>query len=370
MSNTDGIKVSVVMPIYNAYEYLRPAIDSVLDQTLGEIELICVDDGSTDRSLDILKEYKDKDERVRILTENNAGPSFARNKGLARARGDYVIFLDADDFYEPTLLEKLYLLAEGDELDIAITEYDIYNMRNSSFESKIPADHAEIFEDGKVVSKSEYPNYIFQCTENYVWNKLFRTSFLRSRELSFDQDLRVFEDVYFVMTSLALADRVGKNFEVLIHHRVYPNQSRTKFFHKYYMQVPDVYVRLKEFLMAHGSYLPLLQSFLNISASRCYKVYNVLWWDAKAIFWEKLHDKGVAEQLGWERALTEHIENDDVREFVGSVLVNNHKKEVKRFLKGLKTKPERVRGKLRNMRLRRRISAVFSWIFGRSKEKL
>ena len=110
MSNTDGIKVSVVMPIYNAYEYLRPAIDSVLDQTLGEIELICVDDGSTDRSLDILKEYKDKDERVRILTENNAGPSFARNKGLARARGDYVIFLDADDFYEPTLLEKLYLL--------------------------------------------------------------------------------------------------------------------------------------------------------------------------------------------------------------------------------------------------------------------
>ena len=136
------------------------------------------------------------------------------------------------------------------------------------------------------------------------------------------------------------------------------------------MQVPDVYVRLKEFLMAHGSYLPLLQSFLNISASRCYKVYNVLWWDAKAIFWEKLHDKGVAEQLGWERALTEHIENDDVREFVGSVLVNNHKKEVKRFLKGLKTKPERVRGKLRNMRLRRRISAVFSWIFGRSKEKL
>ena len=101
------IKVSVVMPIYNAYDYLRPAIDSVLGQTLADIELICVDDGSTDRSLDIIKEYQKSDSRIRILTESNAGPSIARNKGLARARGEFVIFLDADDFYEKNLLSAL-----------------------------------------------------------------------------------------------------------------------------------------------------------------------------------------------------------------------------------------------------------------------
>ena len=365
-----SIKVSVIMPIYNAYDYLRVAIDGVLAQTLTDIELICVDDGSTDRSLDILKEYKEKDGRVRILTENNAGPSWARNKGLSRARGEYVIFLDADDIYEPTLLEVLYNLAERDSLDIAITEFDIYNSKTGAFEKKIPADHEEIFAEGKVISKSDYPNEIFQCTVNYVWNKLFRASFLRMNELSFNQSLRVFEDVYFVMTSLALADRVGKNFDVLIHHRIYPNQSRTKFFNKYYMQVPNIYLLIKEFLMKNGLYLPLIQSYLNLSASRCYKVYNVLWWDAKEQLWHKLHNDRVAEALGWDRAMVEHIENDDVRVFVGSVLVNNHKQEIKRFRKNAFTTPENVKGKYKRMIFFRGIRAILDWMFGKSKYKV
>lgn len=368
MTNSDNIKVSVIMPVYNAYDYLRVAIDGVLSQTLTDIELICVDDGSTDRSLDILQEYKERDARVRIITENNAGPSWARNKGLSRARGEYVIFLDADDIYEPELLERLYLLSERDNLDIAITEYDIYNMKSERFEPKIPAEHEDIFEAGKVLSKSDYPNVIFQSVENYVWSKMFRTSFLRSRELCFNQDLRVFEDVYFVMSAIAIADRVGKLFDVLIHHRIYPGQSRTRLFRKYYMQVPDLYVMLKEFLMKHGVYLPLIQSYLNLSASRCYKVYNVLWWVAKAEMWEKLHEGGYAEMLGWERTLTEHIENEDVREFAASVLVNTHKKEIKRFRRGLSMKPERVKGKLRRIRFSRWVMAILRWMFGQPKE--
>ena len=95
------------MPIYNAYDYLGPAIDSVLSQTLTEIELICVDDGSTDSSYDLIKEYQKKDERVRIVTETNAGPALARNNGIKRARGEYLAFLDADDFFEPDMLKKM-----------------------------------------------------------------------------------------------------------------------------------------------------------------------------------------------------------------------------------------------------------------------
>ncbi len=178
MNNSDAIKVSVIMPIYNAYDYLRPAVDSVLDQTLKEIELVCIDDGSTDSSLEILKEYQKLDERVRIITENNAGPSIARNKGLARCRGEYVMFLDADDFYEPTLLESLYCIAQEKELDIAVTSYDIYNSRKAKFEPKIHADHEDIFKDGVVTSKNEYPDVIFASVSNYVWNKLFRREFL------------------------------------------------------------------------------------------------------------------------------------------------------------------------------------------------
>ena len=101
------IKVSVIMPVYNAEDYLRPALDSVIDQTLKDIEIICIDDGSTDKSLEIIKEYQKADSRVRIVTENNAGPGAARNKGIVRARGKYIAFLDADDFYEFDLLARL-----------------------------------------------------------------------------------------------------------------------------------------------------------------------------------------------------------------------------------------------------------------------
>ena len=93
------IKVSVVMPIYNAGEYLARAIGDVLKQTLTDIELICVDDGSTDNSSAIIERFKKKDGRIISLRQNNAGPSVARNKGLGLVRGKYVIFLDADDMF-------------------------------------------------------------------------------------------------------------------------------------------------------------------------------------------------------------------------------------------------------------------------------
>ena len=288
MINAENIKITVVMPIYNASDYLKPAIDSVLNQTLSDIELICVDDGSTDNSLSILKEYQNTDDRIRILTENNAGPSVARNKGLAKARGKYVIFLDADDFFDYTLLEKLYALSEEKSLDIAICKFDIYNNRKAKFEDNIRSDHGEIFEESDVVSKNDYPDVILSCTTGYVWNKLYRREFLVEKELVFDVELRVFEDTHFVVTALSLADKVGKCKERLIHHRVYTNQPRNKLFKKYYGQVPVVYTNIKEFLRAHGMYTPLSQSFLNLSASRCYKIYNLLWLDAKEEFWAHL----------------------------------------------------------------------------------
>ncbi len=346
------------MPIYNAADYLRPAIDSVLHQTLADIELICVDDGSTDNSLSIIKEYQQADERVRILTENNAGPSIARNKGLARARGKYVIFLDADDFYDYTLLEKLYDLAEEDSLDIAICKFDIYNNRKSKFEDNIRSDHGEVFDESKIVSKNDYPDVILSCTTGYVWNKLFRKEFLIEKEIVFDPDLRVFEDTHFIVTAVSLADRIGKCHERLIHHRVYTNQPRNKLFKKYYNQVPVVYAKIKEFLRSHGMYIPLSQSFLNLSASRCYKIYNLLWHDAKAEFWNLLHTT-YAEELGWTQAEPEYFESGEVCDFVANVLVFNHKQYVKHEDRGWKLPIRTVGRALRAMELKKKIISVF-----------
>ena len=358
MSNTDNIKVTVVMPIYNAYDYLRPAMDSVIYQTLKEVEIICIDDGSTDHSLDIIKEYQKADPRIRIVTENNAGPSLARNKGLARARGEYVIFLDADDFYEPNLLESLYDLAVANELDIALTDYDIYNNRKATFVPMIRSEHDHLFDGGKVISKNEYPDQIFQSITNYVWNKMFRREFLREKNLCFNEQLNVFEDVYFVMSAMSLAARVGKIKANLIHHRVYSQQQKNKLFKKYYAQVPKLYLSLKEFLMHNGMYVPLSQSFLNLSASRCYKIYNVLWKDAKEELWNLLHNE-YSEKLGWHAAAVEDFENEEVRDFIASVIMYNHKQEQKRRDKGLKVRIERVGNAIKNMQFKKKLRTLF-----------
>ncbi len=112
-------KVSVIIPVYNAAKHLRECLDSVLDQTLNDIEVVCVDDGSTDASAQILSEYASKDARVRVFHQANSGAGAARNRALDEARGDSVVFIDPDDYYPgPTALEKLYraLVESGSDL--------------------------------------------------------------------------------------------------------------------------------------------------------------------------------------------------------------------------------------------------------------
>jgi hypothetical protein len=249
-------------------------------------------------------------------------------------------------------------MSEEQQLDIAVCKFDIYNNRKAKFEDNIRSDHGEIFLEAGVVSKSVYPDVILSCTTGYVWNKLFRKEFLYEKELTFDADLRVFEDTHFVVTALSLADRIGKCQEKLMHHRVYTNQPRNKLFKKYYAQVPVVYAKIKEFLRSHGMYIPLSQSFLNLSASRCYKIYNLLWSDAKREFWNLLHDK-YAEELAWTKAEPEYFESVEVCDFVANVIVYNHKQYVKREDKGLKLRIKNVGRALKAIQLRKRIKSLF-----------
>ena len=103
----DKGKISMIIPVYNVAPYLRQCMDSLVNQTYSNIEIICVDDGSTDASLGILRQHAEKDARVKILQQKNQYAGVARNNGMAAATGEYYMFLDADDFFEPELLELL-----------------------------------------------------------------------------------------------------------------------------------------------------------------------------------------------------------------------------------------------------------------------
>lgn len=361
------IKISVIVPIYNACKHLRPALDSILAQTLREIEIICVDDGSTDTSLDMLKIYQKMDNRIRIVTETNAGPGHARNNGLKRARGKYVAFLDADDFFEPEMLEKLYDHAEENDLDIAIARYDIYDNKKGKFVANIESEHGKIFEGGAITSKNEYPDYILQSTTGAAWNKLFKRSFISEKSITFTTEAMIFEDVYFTVSALAFAERVARIPDILVHHRIYSQQSRVRSFRKYYIQVPGVFLKIKEFLMKGGMYQPLAKGFLNLSCSRCYHTYNLLKSDDRELFWNMLHD-GMNEMLGWEDHEAEDFENKEVCEFSANVEMYTYEQYKRRLAMGRKLDKEKLSETLKQNKRRKRIKAFFAKLFGKKKK--
>lgn len=120
-------KVSVIIPVYNAENYLKECLDSILKQTLQEIEVICVNDGSSDGSLSILNEYVKEDSRLKIISQENQGAGSARNNGLKYAKGLFVIFLDCDDIFEHNMLEIMYSKAILLNLDVCVCRSDQFN---------------------------------------------------------------------------------------------------------------------------------------------------------------------------------------------------------------------------------------------------
>ena len=359
-STNEQIKVSVVIPIYNAYDYLGPALDSVVEQSESSIEIICIDDGSTDRSLELVKKYQEKDGRIRIVTETNAGPGLARNNGLKRARGEYVVFLDADDFFEPDLISVMYSRAKSDDLDIVIADYDIYNCKKGTFSKSTEEESGKIYDGGVVTSKNEHPDEILLSTTGSAWNKMFRRSFLSEKNIQFPETVKMFEDVYFTVGTLAFAERVGKCDRVLIHHRIYNEQTRAQMYKKYYPQVPEVYLRIKEFLMKGGMYQPLERSFLNLSASRCYYIYNLLWSDAKKNFWGLLHS-GYAEKLGWCDRCKEAFFLDAVCDFSANVQMYTHKQYLKRTSRGMKLRLDKLKNHIKRNKFANGIKRLFGY---------
>lgn len=362
------ILVSVIMPVYNACRYIRPAMESIMAQTLSEIEIICIDDGSTDTSLDMIKIFQENDDRIRIITEANAGPGIARNNGLKRARGEYVAFLDADDFYEPDMLEILYNTAKEKDLDIAISKYDVFDNKKANFRESVEGENAKIYSGGVVTSKNEHPDYILESTSGSAWNKLFKKSFILEHGITFLPEIMLFEDMYFTVSALAFAERVAKVDEILVHHRTYRQQSRVRTFRKYYPQIPLAFEKTKEFLMKGGIYEPLKRGFLNLSCTRCHHIYNVLKSDDQKAFWNMLHDKYSA-SLGWDDAVAEDFDKKEICEWQANIEMYNFDQFKRRREKGKELHTETIDAALKRSKRRRRIRSFFAKLLKRKKKK-
>ena len=214
----DQPKVSVIIPVYNAEKYLCECLDSVVNQTLRNIEIICVDDGSTDSSPEILREYKAKDRRFKIITQEKSNAGAARNNGLLHASGEYCIFLDADDFFDPHLLEKSYKKALADHTDIVAFDFYRYYLDGKT-EERIGVHKEWLNAETDVFNYRDCPDRIMSIVNPTPWTKLYRTAFILEHNLKYEEISSV-DDITFASVSVAFAEHVSILDEHLVYYRV------------------------------------------------------------------------------------------------------------------------------------------------------
>lgn len=228
--NTDRPKVSIVVPVYNKATYLNACIDSVISQTFSDIEIIIINDGSTDKSKEIIESYHDP--RIRLFNIDNGGVSNARNIGIQHSSGEYILFIDADDTIEKDYCEKLYRIftSFGSEIDILIFGFKMI------FEDKI--EHIRPYREG-IVSTQEFRDTFMRemCARKgiygYICNKIVRKSFLSDNNIFFDTNLKLAEDLSFWLSVYNCNPRVafscydGYNYSQNVENSgINTNQSR------------------------------------------------------------------------------------------------------------------------------------------------
>ena len=217
-----GPKVSVIVPVYNSERYLQQCLDSIIEQTLKEIEVICVNDGSSDHSINILKDYAKRDPRFIIIDQENGGQSKARNAGLNRASGKYIAFVDSDDYISTKMLEKLYQQSEKCGTDITITNLLLFDERTKRTEEFRDIGFY-LFLKNKIFTAEEYPEIIRSIG---VWDRIFKREFLEKYHIRYAEGL-VYEDHLFCIQTILKASCICIVPDFLYYYRKNAGESIT-----------------------------------------------------------------------------------------------------------------------------------------------
>lgn len=216
------IKISVIIPVYNVAEHLRKCLDSCLNQTLKEIEFICVNDGSTDNSLDILNEYALRDSRVIVVTQENLKQGAARNTGIKLAKGEYIGFVDSDDYIDYDYFDKLYSAAKKFDADIAVAS--IIKHRKNYCKYNVKYNSEKVAEElQKKIKLCEDRKHRFF----YAWNKIYRKELIIENDIKFPEG-RIYEDVIFAMKAIYYANKVVSVPETKYHYIMHSNSTLRK----------------------------------------------------------------------------------------------------------------------------------------------
>lgn len=281
-------KVSIIVPVYNTEKYITKCLQSLVEQTLSDIEIICINDGSTDDCAKILSNFAEQDSRIIVLNQENKGQSCARNAGIRIANGEYIGFIDSDDYADTTMFEKLYTNAQKNNSDFVMCGVFILNDKTGSITSNDPYFGIKIFEEQKntdvffngVFSYKQCKNFLFRICV-VPWNKLIKTDFLKKNSIKFSEGLS-FEDNIFSLEILLKAKHISIIKEPLPYYRFGSANSLTYGTNDYSkLDLFDVFNKIEIVLQDNG----LLEEFREYFSK--HKKNTLLYW------YKKLNDSKV-----------------------------------------------------------------------------
>ena len=282
-------KVSVIIPVYNGERFLRQCLESLRVQTLSEIEIICVDDGSTDLSANILQEFERKDARFQVVRQENGGAGAVRNNGMRHASGDYYSFLDADDFFAPDMLEKAYLAAKENRADIVVFGCDIYENSQQRFAPCNYSIRWDLLPNQRPFAGTEVSKDIFKVFVGWAWDKLFKADFVKENNLWF-QEQRTTNDMLFVFSGIVKAQRIAVLEDILVHYRHEAGSlsvTREKSWHCFY----DALLALREQLHQWNLYDRFERDYINYCVHFSLWNLNTLKEPSYTLLYNKLRDE-------------------------------------------------------------------------------
>ena len=217
-------KVSIIIPVYNVAPYLEECLASVLSQTLKEIEIICINDGSTDSSGEILAQFSKKDNRIKVLNQKNKGAGPARNKGILKASGEYLICLDSDDFFAPQMLEQMYLTAKEEKSDRVVCGFYIYDNRQKKTVERVLPFVPENFSSPYLTSKVR--DKVFNMAFGVAWIELYKTSLIQKNFIRFGS-WAYSEDSFFVWQAVACSQKTSFIQTPFVYYRFWNEKQAT-----------------------------------------------------------------------------------------------------------------------------------------------
>ncbi|MBR5304977.1 MAG: glycosyltransferase family 2 protein [Candidatus Gastranaerophilales bacterium] len=268
-------KISLVLPIYNVEEYLEEGLNSLVNQSFDDYEIICVDDCSTDSSLEILKDFANKNDKIKVIElPENKGQGYARNIGLTSATGEYIYFFDPDDILEPNALKILYEAAKKNNAEVL--QFNYYSFLDGTNKFK-KVDVAKIIQKATKYNLKKEKSYCWQniragCLENFsllVWNKFFKHSFLKENNIVFSE-LRFLEDHAFLHKMIFAAKQIHYIDKCLYKYRIRKNSIINSVTDKKLLVFNYIGI-LKQHLIQLGIYNELYEIYL----SYCFKWLNV-----------------------------------------------------------------------------------------------